>query len=237
MARTLAIILGFLFVLAVTVLANGRGSFLGASSMESKTELRHLTNRIPGITIPLAQSISCPLCGRTFKITGFRQHLRSCLAKQKLAVDDYERLYPGVMYGPVSQFAAQWFDLARFSTHEFGLMAYNDAEWCHIDTRLDEPWYYTNSARKNRPEQTQDQPQVIKPPARVLDEPRQVENKPEDVDSKPRPVRFRRPETFPLVRLRHGRPDLSGELYHFREHVLGNGAFSPPPRSPCLAEA
>lgn len=107
-------------------------------------------NRRPGTTIVLPATMRCPLCGRVFTVRGYLRHLQTCTQKHDMTLTQYEDRYPDLLFGPVHQFAARWFRLARFSTEEFGLMDYNGCEWCHIDARSAKAWYYGIVKRDGR---------------------------------------------------------------------------------------
>lgn len=127
-----------------------------------------LKNQLKHATISLPEKTACPICERSFARQGFLCHLRSCSTKHGMTMTDYENAHPMHLYGPVHQFAAKWFSLAKFSIWQFGLMDYAGLAWCHINSNAPKDWYYRcMGARKHRLDETK--PLLVKGENRSID--------------------------------------------------------------------
>ena len=103
----------------------------------------------PGTILSLPQIMSCPLCSGTFRVRGFTRHLNKCLVEHDMGADEYEDTYPGVLYGPISQFVSKLRTFIGFEANRFGLMRPSEnkrngkARYAWIDSDTKQEWYYS----------------------------------------------------------------------------------------------
>jgi len=68
----------------------------------------------------LAETMTCPLCGKQTSARGFRQHLNRCLPRQSATLDDYIRDHWNVLFHPCHALVARVFSLMDFDQDHFG---------------------------------------------------------------------------------------------------------------------